>query len=129
MHPLTIALFGESNAGDFHKGYLCKNIVQLCECLGEPPHESAQGIPLAIQALMFNYTVLFFRVKEEGFSRSDYFHGLKMLQKKEGLPKLGAVCLPGVGDSEIIQACDPICHIHKSLLFLTDRDLYDYLMY
>lgn len=127
MSQMTIALFGEAQKGDFRTGYFCQNLAQLSDCLGEPPSEDAKGLHLAVQTLLYDYPILFFRVEEEGFSQKDYLIGFQILQRKEGVPRISALCLPGVGDAEIIQASDPICSIHKSFLILTERDLYDYL--
>lgn len=129
MKPLTIALFGESERGEFKKGYYCQSLSQLSDCLGEPVSKESLGVPLAIRCLLSNYSVLFFRVHEEGFSRNDYLFGLKTLQNKSVVPTIAALCLPGVGDGEIIQASDPICSLHKSLLILSASDFYDYLTY
>jgi len=123
-HP-SIALFGESQKGDFHTGYHCKTVLQLSECIGEPPSLDSKGVWYAVQSLLNHHTVIFFRVREEGFSTQDYLHGLKLLQNQN--LQLAALCLPGVGDHEIIQATQSICSLHKSFLILTEQDLYDYL--
>ncbi len=60
-------------------------------------------------------------MEEEGFSREDYLVGLEYL--REAKPHLTALCLPGVGDAQIIEASAPVC----ALLLLTEADLYDYL--
>lgn len=127
MHSLSIALFGESQKGEFHRAYYCSSLAQLSDMVGEPPSEEARGLHLAIQSILYQYPVIFFRVQEEGFSSSDYFRGLQLLEQKEKLPKIAAVCLPGVGNAEIIGATDPICLLHNSFLILTEKDLYDYL--
>lgn len=127
-HQVTIALFGEAQKGDFRTGYYCQNLAELSETLGEPPTADAKGLQLAVQSLLFEYPVLFFRVEEEGFSFKDYLIGFQVLQRREGVPKISALCLPGVGDGEIIQASNPICSMHNSFLILTEKDLYDYLM-
>jgi len=125
MH--TIALFGEAQKGEFQTAYYCKSLAQLSDFLGEPPSEESQGLHFAVQALLYERGVVFFRVREEGFSTNDYLFGLNFLENKELFPKISAVCLPGVGSTEIIEGTDPICELHKSILILTERDLYDYL--
>lgn len=125
MH--TIALFGESQKGKFQTAYFCKTLVQLSDLLGEPPSNDCQGLSFAIQALLFEMGVVYFRVHEEGFSTQDYIKGLNFLENKSKFPEITAICLPGVGNAEIIEASIPICSLHKSLLVLTERDLYDYL--
>ncbi len=127
MH--NIALFGESEKGYFHKAYCCRSLEELSGCLGEPPSSECQGLAFAVQALMYGRQVLFFRVKEEGFSREDYLKGLQLLKEQTYLSKIAAIGLPGVGSSEIIEATTPICSSHKSLLIMSERDLYDYLTY
>lgn len=120
----TIALFGEAEKGAFKMPHSVSQLSQLVDILGNPPGES-EGLFFAIQAILYNRGVLFFRVAEEGFSRIDYLNGLKCLEK-EGKP-LTALCLPGVGDPEILAASEPICHMHKSLLITNQKDFYDFL--
>lgn len=123
----TIALFGEAQKGEFQTAYYCNNLAQLSDFLGEPPSKECQGLQFAIQALLYQRGVVFFRVREEGYSTHDYFFGLNFLERKELFPMISAVCLPGVGSAEIIDGTAPVCELHKSLLILTQRDLYDYL--
>lgn len=122
----TVFLFGEAERGEFCTPLLCKSLSQLAETFGNPPEESL-GILYAVQALMFERELIFFRVKEEGFSISDYMRGIRLLENKETFHNLAAICMPGVGDAEIIDATNPICSLHHSLLITTERDLYDYL--
>jgi hypothetical protein len=124
----TVALFGEAEKGEFQKAYYCQNLAELSDCLGEPPSQECKGLHFAIQTLLFERDVLFFRVHEEGFSMQDYMKGLYLLEKEQ-IPELSALCLPGVGDQEIIEATAPIVETYKSCLILTERDLYDYLTY
>jgi hypothetical protein len=125
----TIALFGEAERGQFRTGYLCKNLEELSKYLGEPPSKECQGLTFAVQALLFKQNVLFFRVHEEGFSIQDYLSGLNHLTKKELFPDIAALCLPGVGNAEIINATATVCDLYKSFLIFTEKDLYDYLTY
>jgi hypothetical protein len=122
----TIFLFGEAEKGDFCTPLLCRSLPQLAETFGNPPEESL-GIPYAVQALMYDRELIYFRVKEEGFSISDYMRGIKLLSNKEAFRNLAAICMPGVGDAEIIGATSPICSIYRSLLITTEKDLYDFL--
>ena len=126
MHNNTIALFGQSEKGVFHKPYLCKSLEQLVDIYGNPPTDS-QGLLFAIQAILYNRDVLFCRVGEEGFSLEDYIPGMNYLKEIENIKHLCAICLPGVGDPQIIDATKPICKIYKSILIITEKDLYDYL--
>lgn len=123
----TIALFGEAGRGEFRTAYYCRTLDQLAEHLGEPPSADSKGLDFAIQALLYKRGVVYFRVHEEGFSIQDYLSGLNSLEKKELFPTISAICLPGVGSAEIIQATDPVCSIYQSFLILTEKDLYDYL--
>lgn len=122
----SVFLFGEAERGEFCTPLACHSLPQLLDMVGNPPEES-QGIAYAIQALLYGRSLTFFRVNEEGFSRKDYLRGLKLLQTKEDLYPLSAICMPGVGDSEIIEAFSPLCLLHNCLLVLTQHDLYDYL--
>lgn len=125
MH-YKIALFGEAEKGEFRSAHYCQTLPQLMDTLGNPPPES-HGLDFAIQALLFHRDIIFFRVREEGFSTQDYLLGLHYLESKQDIPHLAAICLPGVGDAEIIHASAPICRIHHSVLVVTESDLYDYL--
>lgn len=118
-----VALFGESEKGQFKKPYILHELPQLIDLLGNPPAES-EGLFFAIQALLYQREVIYFRVEEEGFSRSDYMLGFKHLEE---LKQLNALCLPGVGDAEILEASQRICEIHKSHIISTQKDLFDYL--
>lgn len=122
----TIFLFGEAEKGDFCTPFLCKSLPQLAETFGNPPEESL-GLIYAVQALMFDRDLIYFRVKEEGFSIPDYMRGIRFLENKELSHHLSAICMPGVGDAKIIEATSPICSLHHSLLITTEGDLYDYL--
>src|SRR5262245_33394700 len=106
MEIKNIALFGEAEKGEFRTAHVCHNVPQLLDRFGNPPAQS-RGIYYAIQALLFNSCLIFFRVREEGFSYEDYMLGLNVLQKQHIVNHLAAICLPGVGNSEIIQAINP----------------------
>jgi hypothetical protein len=121
-----VFLFGEAEKGEFCTPHLCKSLPQLAETFGNAPEESL-GILYAVQALMYERELIFFRVKEEGFSVPDYMRGIRLLENKTAFPDLAAICMPGVGDAEIIDATSPICSLYRSLLITTEKDLYDYL--
>jgi len=122
----TIFLFGEAEKGAFCTPQFCKSLPQLAETFGNPPEESL-GLLYAVQAILFERELIYFRVKEEGFSVSDYMRGIKLLEKKDTFPGLSAICMPGVGDSEILDATFSLCSLHHTLLITTEKDLYDYL--
>lgn len=125
----TVALFGEAQKGDFRKAYYCETLAQLADHFGEPPSKESKGLHFAIQALLYDYGVIYFRVREEGFSIKDYLKGLSFLENTTRIPTLAAICLPGVGNGEILEATTPICAVYNSFLILTERDLYDYLTF
>lgn len=120
-----IFLFGEAEKGDFCTPLLCKSLPQLADTFGNPPEET-QGILYGVQALLYDRDLIYFRVKEEGFSIQDYVKGLKVL-RRDPLLSVTAICMPGMGDADIIEAAGPICSLHKSFLIVNERDLYDYL--
>lgn len=118
-----IALFGEAEKGQCKKPYILKELPELIDHLGNPPPES-EGLFFAIQALLFEREIIYFRVEDEGFSHADYFAGLNFLKEEA---KMHALCMPGVGDKELLDAFHPLCEKHQSQLIVTQKDLYDYL--
>lgn len=122
----TMALFGEAEKGDYQTAYYMRSLAQLVDYLGNPPPNS-QGLFYAVQALLYERQLIFFRVKEEGFSHQDYFSGLQLLQNQSILSEISAICLPGVGDTNILEAITPICATYHSILITNEADLYDYL--
>lgn len=122
----TIALFGEAEKGAFKYPHALGRLPQLMDLLGNPPKES-EGLYFAIQSILYNREIIYFRVVEEGYSKNDYFFGLKYLEDREKVKQVNALCLPGVGDPEILAASESICYIHKSLLITNQKDLYDFL--
>ncbi len=122
----TIALFGEAEKGAFRTPHILKALPQMFDYLGSPPRDS-EGLFFAVQALLYTREVVFFRVEEEGFSAGDYFSGLKFLTDREQIRQVHALCLPGVGNTEILDAFQNVCRIHDSLLITSQKDLYDYL--
>lgn len=123
----TVALFGEAEKGRFKTAYHCSDLGDLAQHLGEPPNEDCFGLNFAIQTLLYNHDVIFFRVRDEGFSTEDYLFGLNFLKSRERFPHITALCLPGVGDNTILEATTPICDIYNSFLIVTAKDLYDFL--
>lgn len=124
MNRQPIALFGEAERGDFKIAHHCSNLSDLVEYFGEPPKES-KGLYCAVQVLLFKYDLIFFRVKEEGFSLADYFFGLRLLERSQLAEKLTAICIPGVGDHEILEAAYKVCNQRHSLIITSERDFYD----
>lgn len=123
----TVALFGEAEKGDYRTAYFCHTLAQLLENLGHPP-PFTQGMFYAVQALLYHRDLIFFRVREEGFSHQDYLTGLHLLERDQSPTTISAICLPGVGDTEIIEAVAPVCATHHSVLITNEADFYDYLM-
>lgn len=124
---LPVVLFGEAERGEFCRGYLCHTLGELLDQLGQPPPFS-RGLYYAIQALLYRYELLFFRVQEEGYSYQDYVRGFRMLGQQDVQGGISAVCMPGVGDSAILDAIYPICLKFSCVLITNEADLYDYLM-
>ncbi|MCH9610124.1 MAG: hypothetical protein S4CHLAM81_02090 [Chlamydiales bacterium] len=122
-----VALFGEAEKGEYRTAYHCQDLADLATHLGEPPTQESLGLHFAIQSLLYSCPVVFFRVKEEGFSEEDYLFGLDFLQDHKKFPKISALGMPGVGERTIIEATKPVCSLYSSLLILNERDLYDYL--
>lgn len=126
MEAYTIALFGEAEKGEYHTAYFCRSLSQLVDYLGNPPPDT-RGLFYAVQALLFQRNLIFFRVKEEGYSQQDYMVGLNVLEKENLIRNVSAICIPGVGSAEIIHAITPVCLSYHSILITTEPDLYDYL--
>lgn len=121
-----IFLFGEAERGEMCTPLYFKNLAHLAEKLGNPPPES-MGIHYAVQTLMYKRDLIFFRVREEGFSQEDYMKGIRLLKARGIAHALDAIYMPGVGDDEIIEASSSLCQIYMSFLVITEKDLYDYL--
>ena len=121
-----IALFGEAERGELSYPYCIKSIENLFDILGHPPDESF-GIFFAVQSLLNNCDLIFFRVSEEGFSIGEYLVGFSYLKNKAHLSSLHGIAIPGVGDHKLIDETKKICTIYNSLLLVTEKDLYDYL--
>ena len=122
----TVALFGEAEKGEYKTAYFCRDLYQLAVNLGHPPPDS-KGLHMAVQTLLYDYNLIFFRVEEEGFSIQDYLQGLRFLSHNQFVQDLTAICLPGVGDNQIFEAAKPIYEMYRSLIVTTEVDLYDYL--
>lgn len=126
METNAIALFGEAEKGEYKTAYFLESLSQLAEYLGHPPPQSF-GLHCAVQALLYHRNILFFRVREEGYSFPDYLSGLHLLEIQDFSFHILAICLPGVGSGEIIHAMTPFCHSHHSVMIVNESDLYDYL--
>jgi len=122
----TIALFGEAEKGEFKVAHFCDTLSKLVDQLGHPPKESL-GLHYAVQTLLYQHTLIYYRIKEEGFSFSDYLWGFHHLEQQKILKEIVAICIPGVGDSEIIQSATPLCLKSHGVLIITEPDLYDFL--
>lgn len=126
METKAIALFGEAEKGAFQQGFLCGQITELMEQFGNPPPES-RGLHYAVQVLLYQYHLIFFRVEQEGFSKRDYFNGIKILTASPLIQNVHAIYTPGVGDRSIINALVPLCHEYHQILITNEADFYDYL--
>ncbi|NGX57122.1 MAG: hypothetical protein K940chlam3_00005 [Chlamydiae bacterium] len=126
MSTDTIVLFGESERGDYRIPYYCRSMHQLYENLGQPAPDS-EGIHFAVQALLHDFYLIFFRVKEEGYSYQDYYEGFWQLEQRPLESRLSAICIPGVGNCEVIESVSSLCVNHRSILIMSESDFYDYL--
>jgi hypothetical protein len=126
MEKQVIALFGEAEKGAFRTPHVLHELPQVMDRLGNPP-EASEGLFFAVQAILYNRQIIYFRVEEEGFSRSDYLDGLHFLHDKEKIKQVHAICMPGVGDGEILEASRCVCELRRGLLITSQKDLYDYL--
>ncbi len=126
MEPHTIALFGEAEKGDFCSAYFCNSLEQLADYFGNAPINS-NGLYFAVQALLYHRNLIFFRVQEEGYSLQDYHYGMNLLFRQNQISKISAICMPGVGNSEIIRATTSLCAVYHSIFITTEADFYDYL--
>ncbi|MCB1111221.1 MAG: hypothetical protein H7A37_06805 [Chlamydiales bacterium] len=126
MDTYTVALFGEAEKGQFQTAYHCRTLPQLVECFGHPPPDSV-GLHFAVQALLYERDLIFFRVREEGFSLHDYFHGIELLTNQNLITNLAAIGVPGVGDKRLLDAFDDLCERFHSFIITSERDLYDIL--
>lgn len=122
----VVALFGEAEKGELGAPYFMKSLAHLNDTLGHPPEESL-GLFFAIQFLLYEQEVIYIRVREEGYSTKDYLKGIDHLLNKKQISYLTAICLPGVGDSRIIDSAMPVTEAHQALVITTEQDLYDYL--
>lgn len=126
MELQTIVLFGEAEKGAYQTAYLCRSLEELADSFGNPPDHS-RGIDYAVQALLYRWQLLFFRVQEEGFSEQDYYFGMNLLRNQETIPSIMAICMPGVGNGQIIQAVEPVRARYHSILVISEADLYDFI--
>ena len=126
MNIYTIAVFGEAEKGEYRTAYYCKTLQQLVEYLGNPPGGS-KGLHYAVQALMYERDLIFFRVQEEGFSLQDYKFGMNLLFTQHAITKISAICMPGIGNREIIKATNTLCVLYNSVFITSEADFYDYL--
>lgn len=121
-----VFLFGEAEKGQLCRPISCRSLPELAEMFGNPPPES-QGLFYAVQALLFNRRLIYFRVEEEGFSFDDYKRGMHILRMREIQGRPSAICMPGLGDARIIEEMSEICFLFHCLLITTEKDFYDYL--
>ncbi|MCB1213240.1 MAG: hypothetical protein KDK40_02980, partial [Chlamydiia bacterium] len=106
--------------------YSLFNLSELETTLGEPPPDS-RGLLFAIQVLLYNHHLLFFRVEEEGFSTSDYLLALHMLDQAFEKKSVEALAAPGVCGGPLMDEVHKICERRDLLLLTNEADLYDYL--
>ncbi len=121
-----IFIFGQAEKGVFCRPTYIKQVPDLFSQFGHPPEHSL-GIPFAIQTLLLHKPCIFFRVEEEGYSFNDYLKGLDILKSDWEHMRLDAVGIPGVGSGELIEKAERFCFKKRSLILLSQKDLFDYL--
>ncbi len=126
MPKSTIVLFGAAEKGKLCTPLSVTSLEQLLDSLGHPP-EHSEGLACAIQILLYQHNLIYFRVEEEGFSTDDYIRGLQLLKQQPLQTSITAIGMPGVGERELLHAATPICHFYHSILLISEKDLYDYL--
>lgn len=128
MKQKVVALFGEAERGDYQAAALCRNLCELLHRCGHPPPGSL-GLHFAIQTILYERNLLFFRVREEGFSRDDYFYGFHFLNKAKDNLEVDAVLMPGVGERELLDEAVVLCRDFNTPLIMSVPDLYDFLTF
>jgi len=123
---MRIFLFSEAEKGEYCTPFRMPSLADLSEKFGNPA-ENSIGIDYAIQTILDGKELVFYRVHEEGFCREDYLQGTKLLENYGAKMRLSAICMPGTGDRQIIEAIAPVCQKLKAVLVLSEKDLYDYL--
>lgn len=124
MKQSKVAIFGECTEGRQDEWILLKNLPEVADILGNPT-ESGLGVHMTIQTILFDHFAFFYKISEEGFSKTEYAKGLKFLEHIPCDYTLSAIALPGVGDNQILAEAKHLCDLHKCLLILTEKDLYD----
>lgn len=120
-----MAIFGESTIATPGIGLRIASLDELEKCIGKA--SEGEGLTLAIQALLYEYTLTFFPVKEEGYSLGDYHMGFECLRDQRCMQDLGALAIPGMSHPEIIDASQEICRERKSILLMGESDFFDYM--
>jgi hypothetical protein len=123
----TIALFGEAEKGEYNKGYYCKELPQLVDIFGNPP-ENSEGLYYAVQSLLYQFPLIYFRIEEEGGHIEEYLQGMRLLEESPLLASVSAICTPGVGTPEMVDTIVPFCKEHHQLWVISEKDLFDYLL-
>jgi hypothetical protein len=121
-----IFIFGQAEKGVFCRPTYLKNALDLLNHFGHPP-ELSSGIFFAVQTLLLKKPCIFYRVEEEGYSYNDYLRGLDILKSDWQDIKLEAIGLPGVGDPLLIEKTERFCMKKRSLILVTETDLFDFL--
>lgn len=120
-----VLLFGEAQKGACCTPLELNNLEHLFETLGTPPKDTF-GVDYAIQTLLCKRDLIFYRVREEGFSLEDYFKGIRLLSKEGKKMGISAICMPGMGDPSVLEKVAPICKSLNVLFLVSERDFYDY---
>lgn len=122
----NVALFGEAEKGKHRHLHFFSSLPELANTLGNPTQDS-QAIHLAVQILLFEQNLIFYKIEEEGFSKAEYLYGMQLLKKSNQVKNLSAICLPGVGDKEILDIATNLCLAYKAIIITSEKDFYDYM--
>ena len=122
----TVVIFGEAERGRFHMPLALNSLEEVYRSLGNPPSDS-NGIYFAIQTMLYDHRLIYFRVEEEGYNIKDYMVGFQLLKEGRAIQNVDAIGLPGVGSNEIIDSATLLSHKLHCLLLTREKDLYDYL--
>lgn|SRR3989338_4363988 len=125
MEKRVISIFGESEKGEYEKFYPIADLAEAFEILGSPPKET-EALQFSLQILGASQPILFFRVKEEGFSFDSYAKGIELLKVNSGPFTIQALFMPGLSDPNLIEKAREACEKHQAVLLITDKDFQDY---
>lgn len=121
-----IVIFGKTDSAKPGKFYHIENLEELIHKIGMPIDETI-GTHLAVQTLLYNYSVIYYPVKQEGMSKTCYEEGMKKLKRNKHANEVSAIVMPGFGSKNVLDQALDFCTEKKCLLILNEDDYYDFL--